>query len=133
MKYTSLNDFLHKCGGHCYIYGGGVWGYYVLKYIFTKVENITVDAILVSDFKKNSDNIFGIPIKIVDTIKDIQDASIIVAANEMYSSEIENTLKLLGCEEVYVITKEEYKTFRRIAPDIFPEIRQEMLLVILIM
>lgn len=127
----TLMDFISQYKNKkIYIYGAGVYGYHVLKYIYATYEStVNIDAIIVSSKYDNYNNIFGVPVKTVNEITNIENAKIIIATQLNTAKKISEGLitnNKCNSENIYLLNDEEYCNIRRINPDYSSEIRQDL-------
>jgi len=76
------------------VYGAGRVGIEMIRLL--RLENIKIDAVAVSNKNINQDNLFGIEIRQIDELSELEHAVIIVAVVERNREGIVNTLKQLG-------------------------------------
>jgi len=121
-----LNDFITDKKKEYYVYGAGVVGYYLIKFLLE--QNVIVKNIIVSDINNNINNYFGIDvISINELCVHKNDCFIIVATLEDKQKEICALLKQRGYNNVYGLPEREYRIIRGRNPEISSEIQQQLI------
>ena len=87
-------DILPFCekNDNIYIYGAGIMGERIISMLL--IKNIRPRAVLVSDGRRITGTLFGIPVKEIGELSEeqVKQASVIVAVSERLSGEIQKTL-----------------------------------------
>ncbi len=87
-------DILPFCekNDNIYIYGAGIMGERIISMLL--IKNIRPRAVLVSDGRRITGTLFGIPVKEIGELSEeqVRQASVIVAVSERLSGEIQKTL-----------------------------------------